>query len=235
MLGRASAALSRLGESEVVELISCVVANLVEGEVMQMRQTIAAELGLSNEEEKSFTGAESASTVVGSSRVSQEVWNIYLKKTFLKTASLMAKSVRASVVLGGAQEGEIWKEVAYAYGRNLGIAFQLVDDILDYEAGEGTLGKPGGADLRLGLATGPALFAWEEHPAMGPLIGRKFEREGDAELAHDLVRRSSGVERTRDLARAHADKAREVLHLLPPSDARRALEVLTERVIKRTW
>lgn len=52
--------------------------------------------------------------------------------------------------------------------------------------------------------------------------------------ARDLVRRSSGVERTRDLARAHADKAREVLQLLPASDARRALEILSERVIKRT-
>ena len=58
----------------------------------------------------------------------------------------------------------------------------MVDDILDYEAGEGTLGKPGGADLRLGLATGPALYAWEEHAAMGPMIMRKFKQEGDVEL-----------------------------------------------------
>ncbi|KLO20185.1 terpenoid synthase [Schizopora paradoxa] len=234
MLGRASAALSRLGDAEVVELMSCVVANLVEGEVMQMRQIIPAELGLSSDGEHKLRGTESIIQTAGSSRVSQEVWNVYLKKTFLKTASLMAKSVRASVVLGGAREGEVWKEVAYAYGRNLGIAFQLVDDILDYEAGEGTLGKPGGADLHLGLATGPALFAWEEHPSMGPLIERKFERSGDVELARDLVRRSSGVERTRDLARAHADKAREVLQLLPVSDARRALEVVCERMMKRT-
>jgi hexaprenyl-diphosphate synthase len=164
----------------------------------------------------------------------------------------MAKGARASVVLGGCKDDQIWKEVAYAYGRNLGIAFQLVDDILDYEAGEATLGKPGGADLRLGLATGPALYAWEEHPQMGPLIERKFEGEGDVELVHslcsrlisslnsmdqarDLVRRSSGVQRTRELARAHAEKAREVLDLLPESDARIALEVLTETVVKRTW
>jgi hexaprenyl-diphosphate synthase len=58
-----------------------------------------------------------------------------------------------------------------------------VDDVLDYEAGDATLGKPGGADLQLGLATGPALYAWEEHPEMGPLIARKFEKEGDVESA----------------------------------------------------
>ena len=57
-----------------------------------------------------------------------------------------------------------------------------MDDILDYESGEAALGKPGGADLQLGLTTGPALYAWEEHPEMGPLIARKFERAGDVEL-----------------------------------------------------
>jgi hypothetical protein len=47
---------------------------------------------------------------------------------------------------------------------------QIVDDILDYESASTILGKPGGADLQLGLATGPALYAWEEHPEMGELI-----------------------------------------------------------------
>ncbi|TFY58250.1 hypothetical protein EVG20_g8224, partial [Dentipellis fragilis] len=216
--GRASAALSRLGENEVVELIASVITNLVEGEILQLNKV---------------GQAQSAGLVESS--VGRDSWNIYLRKTYLKTASLMAKGARAAVVLGGSRQGEIWKEVAYAYGRNIGIAFQLVDDILDYEAGEATLGKPGGADLRLGLATGPALYAWDEHPEMGPLIARKFEQEGDVELARDLVRRSSGVERTRDLARAHADKARETLQLLPDSDAKSALEVLTEHVVKRTW
>ncbi|THG96942.1 hypothetical protein EW026_g4974 [Hermanssonia centrifuga] len=194
LLGRTSAALSRLGENEVVELIASVIANLVEGEILQLKAMHGEDL----DRESDGQGA------------------------------------RAAVVLGGCKEGELWKEIAYAYGRNLGIAFQLVDDILDYEAGEGTLGKPGGADLRLGLATGPALFAWEEHPELGPLIERKFKQEGDVELAREFVRRSSGVERTRDLARSYADKAREVLTSLPESDAKAALVVLTERVVKRT-
>ena len=56
---------------------------------------------------------------------SKELWNVYLRKSYLKTASLMAKGARAAVVLGGAREGELWKEVAYAYGRNVGIAFQV--------------------------------------------------------------------------------------------------------------
>lgn len=56
-----------------------------------------------------------------------------------------------------------------------------MDDVLDYESASSTLGKPGNADLKLGLATAPALYAWEEHPEMGELIGRKFENQGDVE------------------------------------------------------
>lgn len=48
------------------------------------------------------------------------------------------------------------------------------------------MGKPGGADLHLGLTTGPALYAWEEHPEMGPLIARKFEQAGDVELVSPI-------------------------------------------------
>lgn len=57
---------------------------------------------------------------------------------------------------------------------------------MDYEEAEGTLGKPGGADLKLGLTTAPALYAWEEHEEMGPLIQRKFENEGDVDLVRAI-------------------------------------------------
>lgn len=57
-----------------------------------------------------------------------------------------------------------------------------MDDALDYEYASSTLGKPSGADLNLGLTTAPALYAWEEHPEMGHLIRRKFERPGDVDL-----------------------------------------------------
>lgn len=109
LLGRTSAALSRLGENEVVELIASVIANLVEGEILQLKAVHADELGIAG-----------LSPTVG-----RDHWNIYLQKTYLKTASLMAKGARAAVILGGCKEGEVWKEVAYAYGRNLGIAFQV--------------------------------------------------------------------------------------------------------------
>ncbi|KAF9472418.1 terpenoid synthase [Pholiota conissans] len=261
VLGRASVALARLGESEATELIAGVLANLVEGEILQLREV---KVGMES------TGGEGDAVgmrIDAEVERRREAWNVYLQKTYLKTASLMAKGARASVVLGGCQDGDgtmtsdghvkgqegerrvAWKDVAYAYGRNLGIAFQLVDDVLDYEAdcpppsntpttspltaAPNVLGKPGGADLGLGLATGPALYAWEEHPGMGVLIGRGFKGEGDVDAARAMVYASSGVQRTRELAQAYADAAVDVLQVLPPSAARDALEGLARLVMSR--
>ncbi len=91
----------------MVELLATVIANLVEGEVLQLRAT--------SEPEKT---------------PSKKGFEEYMRKTYLKTASLMAKSARAAVILGGCggEQGKAaeWvKDVAYGYGRNLGIAFQV--------------------------------------------------------------------------------------------------------------
>ena len=108
LLGRASTALSRLGESEVVELIASVISNLVEGEILRMDCVRTPKLGL----------VERPVTI-------QAAWELYLRKIYLKNSSHMAKGARSAVILGGCKEGDIWKEVAYAYGRNLGIAYQV--------------------------------------------------------------------------------------------------------------
>lgn len=157
LLGRASVALARLRHAEVVELLATVIANLVEGEFMQLKNTARDEKN---------------------PKWSEETLTYYLQKTYLKTASLISKSCRASALLGGADAATV--DAAYLYGKNLGLAFQLVDDMLDYTRSEKELGKPAGADLELGLATAPLLFAWKTMPELGPLVGRKFEKEGDA-------------------------------------------------------
>lgn len=210
LLGRASTVLSHLGGGEVVELISSVISNLVEGEFLRMEEVRTPLLGL-----------------VEGPKTAEEGWTRYMSKTYFKTASLMAKGARASVVLGGAGEGELLKEVAYAYGRNLGIAHQLIEDTLEYDACS--------PSLQPGLATGPALYALEEQPDLKPLISRHFSHPGDIDLATQLVQQSSGVERTRLLALSYAEKAREVLALLPESDTRLSLEALTETVVNRSW
>lgn len=156
LLGRASVALARLRNAEVVELLATVIANLVEGEFMQLKNTASDEKY---------------------PKWSEDTLGYYLNKTYLKTASLISKSCRAAALLGGASAETV--EAAYAYGKNLGLAFQLVDDMLDYTRSEVELGKPAGADLELGLATAPLLFAWKARPELGELVGRKFAGEGD--------------------------------------------------------
>jgi len=192
VLGRATVALSRLGDCEGTNVITLAISNLVEGELLQMNEM---KMGTDRDGQQW--------------EPNKDAWCTYLQKTYMKTASLIAKSARAAVMLGGSQEGDVWPEIAYAYGRNLGIAFQvcgdllftshildlpgtflelqLVDDILDYESASAALGKPSGADLQLGLVTCPALYAWEEHPGMGELIQRKFQGPGDAELVGTSV------------------------------------------------
>lgn len=156
LLARASVALARLRHPEVVELLATVIANLVEGEFMQLKNTAL--------DEAKPVWTEDALTY-------------YLEKTYLKTASLISKSCRAAAILGDAELATV--DAAYLYGKNLGLAFQLVDDMLDYTISAADLGKPAGADLELGLATAPLLFAWRNEPELGALVGRKFAEEGD--------------------------------------------------------
>ncbi|PHH62793.1 hypothetical protein CDD81_6685 [Ophiocordyceps australis] len=210
MLARASVALARLRHLEVVELLSTVTANLVEGEFMQLKNTARDE---------------------PSPEWSEETLAYYIHKTYLKTASLLSKSCRASALLGNADGPTV--EAAYAYGRNIGLAFQLVDDMLDYTQSGRNLGKPAGADLKLGLATAPLLFAWKQKPELGALVGRKFELKGDIERAYDLVLQSDGIEQTRALARDYAAKAVAAISGFPDSEAKDGLVEMARRTAER--
>ncbi|KAM0811426.1 hypothetical protein AB5N19_11782 [Seiridium cardinale] len=210
LLGRASVALARLRNAEVVELLATVIANLVEGEFMQLKNTARDERN---------------------PKWSEETMTYYLDKTYLKTASLISKSCRAAALLGRADATTV--EAAYAYGKNLGLAFQLVDDMLDYTRSEKDLGKPAGADLELGLATAPLLFAWKTNPELGSLVGRKFEQEGDATRARELVYQSNGIEQTRALAEDYAQKAIAALDTFPDSDAKDGLVEMVIKTLKR--
>ncbi|KAK4058365.1 coq1 putative hexaprenyl diphosphate synthase [Microbotryomycetes sp. JL221] len=228
LLARASLALSRLGSNEVVELVASVLANLVEGEVMQMKGNVPG------------SSSSSSSSSTARNKPTTEIFDHYMKKTYLKTASLIAKSTRATTILGGCGhrqgwiEGETIKDIAYTYGRNLGIAFQLIDDMLDFTASASQLGKPGGgADLKLGLATAPALYAWEEFPELGQMIERKFSEPDDVEKARQLITKSSGAERTLELATRHSNMAREALKGLPDSEAKQALDDLAKDMLTR--
>lgn len=209
LLGRASVAIARIRNAEVIELLSTTIANLVEGEFMQLKNT----------------------AVDNTAQANRASFEYYIHKTYLKTASLMSKSCRAAAVLSGANDSVV--EASYVYGKNLGLCFQIVDDMLDYTVTDSDLGKPAGADLKLGLATAPVLYAWEQFPELGDMIRRKFDNPGDVELAREYVRRADGVEKTRQLAIHYAEDAIKQLECLPPSESLDALRHLTMAVLNR--
>ncbi|KAF1930360.1 decaprenyl-diphosphate synthase subunit 1 [Didymella exigua CBS 183.55] len=210
LLGRASVALARLRDPEVTELLATVIANLVEGEFMQLQNTAR------DESDPAW---------------SDDTLAYYLQKTYLKSASLISKSCRAAAVLGGCAPDVV--DASYAYGKNLGMAFQLVDDMLDYTVSSAELGKPGGADLELGLATAPLLFAWKDNAALGTLVGRKFAEPGDADKARRIVLASTGLQQTRALAQDYVDKAMAAIAPFPDCDAKTGLLDMCTKVLQR--
>jgi octaprenyl-diphosphate synthase len=159
----------------------------------------------------------------------------YLRVIRFKTAKLFEASARLGAVLGSADAH--LEEACAEYGRCLGTAFQLVDDLLDYEGETAALGKNVGDDLREGKPTLPLLLAMERAaPAEREFIRHAIE-EGEQQRLPEIlavVRRTGALEATRDAAQREADKARVLAHSLPASNARSALIELCVRSVHRS-
>jgi octaprenyl-diphosphate synthase len=159
----------------------------------------------------------------------------YLRVIRFKTAKLFEASARLGAVLADADPGV--EEACAAYGRSLGTAFQLVDDLLDYEGATERLGKNVGDDLREGKPTLPLLIAMERGTAEQRTVLRKAIEQGEVARLDEviaLVRATGALEATREAARAEADKACKVLELLPPTAYREALLDLSVRSVERS-
>lgn len=197
--------LANLENIEVIKLLSEVIKDFAEGEIQQ--GLLRFDTGLTIES--------------------------YLEKSYYKTASLIANSSKAAALLSGVSDTEA--QQLYQYGRHLGLAFQIVDDIFDFTSSTEGLGKPAGSDLKSGNLTAPVLYALEEKPYLEELIDREFAQEDDLEQALALVRDSQGIQRARELASHHAKSAIGYLSSLPPSDSRQALIKLADYVLNRSY
>ena len=159
----------------------------------------------------------------------------YLRVIRFKTAKLFEASARLGAVLAGADAA--LEESCADYGRSLGTAFQLVDDLLDYEGNREELGKNIGDDLREGKPTLPLLIAMERcAPAERALI-RKAVELGELQKLPEIlsiVRRTGALEATRAAAEREAGKASAALAALADSPARQALLELCARSIHRS-
>jgi octaprenyl-diphosphate synthase len=159
----------------------------------------------------------------------------YLRVIRFKTAKLFEASARLGAVLADASSDV--EEACAAYGRSLGTAFQLVDDLLDYEGNTAELGKNVGDDLREGKPTLPLLIAMERGTAAErELIRHAIEHGEVARLAEivEIVRHTGAIAATREAARREADQAAKQLEHLPESEYREALLEFCARSVERS-
>ena len=157
----------------------------------------------------------------------------YLQRISGKTASLLSLVTESGAILSQAPEKSV--EALKGYGYNLGIAFQIVDEILDFIGTEEEMGKPIGLDLAQGTLTLPAILLLERYPEDNP-VSRLFQnedRQRNIELAMELVRNSSITQECYAVASDYCARACHNLSLLPDNASRRSLIKLADYVVKR--
>jgi geranylgeranyl pyrophosphate synthase len=157
----------------------------------------------------------------------------YLRRISYKTASLLSLATEAGAILSQAPEESI--RVLKDYGYNLGIAFQIVDDILDFVGTEAEIGKPTGSDLAQGTLTLPAMLLLERYPQDNP-VKRLFHNEDkqkNIKLAMELVGNSSITQECYAIASDYCSIACRDLNLLPDKPSRQALAELADYVVDR--
>lgn len=207
LYSRAFQLMVRIGDMEVMRVLADTTNTISEGEVQQL-------LNAGNPELDSADYAE------------------VIRK---KTAVLFQAAAETGALLCGAATHLV--AALRDYGHHLGMAFQLIDDVLDYQADAGQLGKNLGDDLAEGKMTLPLIRTLAEaSPAQAQTIRSAItERGGNLAAIVALVRASGALDFTRDQARDHAAQARAALAALPDSPARAALGELAEFAVNREF
>jgi geranylgeranyl pyrophosphate synthase len=156
-----------------------------------------------------------------------------MQRIAAKTASLLATTTETGAILSGAPEESI--RILKEYGYNIGIAFQIVDDILDFVGTEEELGKPVASDLSQGTLTLPAMLILEQYPEDNPVqrIFENPERKEEIPRAIDMVRNSSIVDDCYKVASQYREKASSGLSGLPDNASRESLFNLADFVVQR--
>ena len=208
LFSRAFELMTEDGSLRVLKILSSASAIIAEGEVAQLTA-----------QRKIATSEERYLDIIGS-----------------KTAALFAAASRISAVVAECSDAE--EQALDDYGRNLGIAFQLVDDALDYSSDAAAMGKDRGDDFREGKMTLPVILAY----ARGDAEERKFWesaiagfKTSDEDLAHavSLVERHDCVEATRERARHFAQRAADALSIFPDGKAREAMVAAAHFAVAR--
>lgn len=158
----------------------------------------------------------------------------YYNRIYAKTASLFEGALRSAATLGNAPQAHV--DALGMYGRKLGTAFQIIDDVLDFVGTQADVGKPVGNDLRQGIITLPAIMYYENHPADATLHSVAARNGHTPQQLEDVIqeiRVSPEMSRARQEAQDLAQEAIRELNVLPRSKYRQALIQLADYVIER--
>ncbi len=160
----------------------------------------------------------------------------YIEIISAKTAALFSAASQSGAVAADASEAQI--QALYDYGLNLGLAFQIQDDILDYQGSAADLGKNAGDDFAEGKSTLPLILAMRASRATDAAfwertIGKREQKPGDFQHAQGLMHASGALDEARMVARGFADTARTALSVFTPGPWRQALENLAVYSVER--
>ncbi len=158
----------------------------------------------------------------------------YYQRIGQKTAALFAMATESGAVLSDAPEE--WVQALRQYGYDLGVAFQIIDDILDLSSNDAALGKPAGSDLREGTLTLPGILLAEQNPNDNP-VRRLFEQEKslrDVPQAVESIRKSDALRQAREIAVEFCESAVKQLAVLPDTEIKHALSQAPRFVLDRS-
>ncbi len=208
LFSRAFQLMVRDGSLRVLDILSTASAIIAEGEVLQL-----------------ITANDTATSE-----------DAYLEVISSKTAALFSAACRIGAVVADRPKAE--EEALESYGRNLGIAFQLVDDVLDFSAKQATLGKTVGDDFREGKITLPIILAYRrgddaERTFWDRTLEQLDQKDGDLENAMRLLEKHGALADTIDRARHYGAMARDALGIFSPSEEKLALVDVVDFCIER--
>jgi octaprenyl-diphosphate synthase len=210
LFSRAFQLMVETGSTEVLAVLANASAVIAEGEVMQLRSS------------KNLAISEAD----------------YLKVISAKTAELFAAAAEAGVMIAGADQTH--SQALRAYGINLGIAFQLIDDALDYSGRQAVMGKSVGDDFRECKVTLPIILSLlnasdEERRFWRKTIEVSVQEEGDLSRAIEYLERGGALAATVERARRYARDARDALAVSPDGDIKTALAEIADFVVERAY
>ncbi len=208
LFAKAFAILTGFRSLSLIDIMSNVVEKMSEGEIQQQNQIFEADL----------------------------TEQVYLDRVKKKTALFISASCRSGGVVTGASEQEI-KAMAN-YGHNLGMAFQITDDLLDFLGEADKTGKPVGNDLRYGTITMPVIYMLKKSPKGEFFKGKIFNRQIDQSLIEEIIQEikiTNAYESTFHLAEKYIDQAINELTIFPDHPNKQTLEFVARYILKRFY